>query len=78
MSDNRKENKKEIDLELKDILLEFLRRWKIIVLFSIIFGLIFGAMRYRKDYAAAHTPAPEVKNTSFIEGCNRFQKSLYE
>ena len=36
MSDNRKENKKEIDLELKDILLEFLRRWKIIVLFSII------------------------------------------
>ena len=53
MSDNRKENKKEIDLELKDILLEFLRRWKIIVLFSIIFGLVFGAMRYRKDYAAA-------------------------
>ena len=49
MSDNRKENKKEIDLELKDILLEFLRRWKIIVLFSIIFGLVFGTMRYRKD-----------------------------
>ena len=78
MSDNRKENKKEIDLELKDILLEFLRRWKIIVLFSIIFGLIFGAMRYRKDYAAAHTPAPEVKNTTLEDAYADLDKDQYE
>ena len=78
MSDNRKENKKEIDLELKDILLEFLRRWKIIVLFSIIFGLVFGAMRYRKDYAAAHTPAPEVKNTTLEDAYADLDKDQYE
>ena len=78
MSDNRKENKKEIDLELKDILLEFLRRWKIIVLFSIIFGLIFGAMRYRKDYAAAHPPAPEVKNTTLEDAYADLDKDQYE
>ena len=78
MSDNRKENKKEIDLELKDILLEFLRRWKIIVLFSIIFGLVFGAMRYRKDYAAAHIPAPEVKNTTLEDAYADLDKDQYE
>ena len=78
MSDNRKDNKKEIDLEIKDILLEFLRRWKVIVLFAILFGVISGAVQYRKDYVDAHTPAPEVKNTTLEEAYADLDKDQYE
>lgn len=76
MSDNRKEN--EIDIELLDILLEFLRRWKMIVLFAVVFGAVFGSMRYRKDYVAAHTPEPEVKNTTLEEAYADLDKDEYE
>lgn len=77
-SNHMTENKKEIDLELKDILLEFLRRWKVIVLFAVVFGLAFGAIRYRKDYVTAHIPAPEVKNTTLEEAYADLDKDQIE
>ena len=35
-------------------------------------------MRYRKDYAAAHTPAPEVKNTTLEDAYADLDKDQYE
>ena len=67
MCENMTGNKRETDLEIKDILLEFLRRWKVIILFAVVFGIAFGGMKYRKDYVAAHTPVQEVKNTTLEE-----------
>lgn len=56
MADNTRETKKEIDIELKDVCFEFLRRWRLILLSALIFAIAFGAVQYRKDYIRANTP----------------------
>lgn len=78
MCENMTGNKRETDLEIKDILLEFLRRWKVIILFAVVFGIAFGGMKYRKDYVAAHTPVQEVKNTTLEEAYADLDKDQYE
>ena len=56
MADNTRETKREIDIELKDVCFEFLRRWRLLLLSVLVFAIAFGAIQYRKDYIKANTP----------------------
>ncbi|MBR2403918.1 MAG: hypothetical protein IKB01_14370 [Lachnospiraceae bacterium] len=48
-----KREKLEIDIELKDLLWEFLRKWRIVVCCMLVAGVILGVMAYISDYKAA-------------------------
>ena len=48
-----KQNKFDIDIEIKDLLWEFVRKWRIIVVLAIICGLGLMAYQYRSDLASA-------------------------
>lgn len=55
-----KKQKLEIDIELKDLILEFFRCWKLIVCCALAGGILLGAVSYVNSYKAANTPAPPV------------------
>jgi len=62
-----KREKLEIDIDIKDLFWEFLRKWRIIVCCMLAGGIIMGAVAYVSDYKAANTPVAPVVNISTIE-----------
>ncbi len=55
-----KKQKLEIDIELKDLIMEFFRCWKLIVCCALVGGILLGAVSYVNSYKAVNTPAPPV------------------
>lgn len=49
MESNQKLKKFEIDIEIKDMLWEFLRRWRMIIVLALICGIALTAYQYRID-----------------------------
>lgn len=49
MESKKKINKFDIDIEIKDLLWEFIRRWRIIVILAVICGVALTAYQYRLD-----------------------------
>lgn len=49
MDNNKKLNKFDIDIEIKDLLWEFLRRWRMIVVLALVCGIGLTAYQYRAD-----------------------------
>jgi len=47
--ENKKSAKFDIDIEIKDLLWEFLRRWRLIVVLAIVCGVGLAAYQYRAD-----------------------------
>ena len=39
----------DIDIEIKDLLWEFVRRWRLIVVMALLCGIALGAYQYRSD-----------------------------
>ena len=57
--------KLEIDIELKDLVFEFLRKWRLIVCCALIGGLVLGAISFTNSYKHVNTPsAPIVEETT--------------
>ena len=50
----------EIDIELKDLIMEFFRCWKLIVCCALVGGILLGVVSYVNSYKAVNTPAPPV------------------
>ena len=46
---DKKTSKFDIDIEIKDLLWEFLRRWRFIIVLAIICGVVLAAYQYRLD-----------------------------
>lgn len=81
MEESVKEKRREIDIEFRDVCLEFLRRWRIIVISAVVFAIVFGAVQYRKDYIKANTPTPvqeEVKEPTLEEVYSDLNKDEME
>ena len=53
-------SKKEIDIEIADILWELLRRWRVILIFAVVGAVLRGGKRYISDYKTANTPKETV------------------
>ncbi len=49
MDSNKKMGKFDIDIEIKDVLWEFARRWRLIVVLAALCGLVLTAYQYRLD-----------------------------
>lgn len=47
--ENKKSSKFDIDIEIKDLLWEFVRRWRLIVVMALICGIALTAYQYRTD-----------------------------
>lgn len=47
--ENRKTSKFDVDIEIKDLLWEFLRRWRLIVVLALVCGIGLTAYQYRID-----------------------------
>lgn len=47
--ENQKATKFDIDIEIKDLLWEFVRRWRVIIVLAVIFGIALTAYQYRAD-----------------------------
>ena len=47
--ENKKTSKFELDLEIKDFLWEFVRKWRIIIVFAVICAVALAAYQYRAD-----------------------------
>ena len=47
--DNKKMGKFEIDIEIKDLLWEFARRWRLILIMTVLCGIALGAYQYQSD-----------------------------
>lgn len=61
-----KKQKLEIDIELKDLFWEFLRKWRIIVCSMLVGGILLGALAYIADYknaSVAIIPSVEMEKT---------------
>ena len=57
-----KREKLEIDIELKDLFFEFLRKWRLIVCCALIGGIVLGAVAFAADVKRANTPVvPNVE-----------------
>lgn len=59
--------KLEIDIDIKDLFWEFLRKWRIIVICMLAGGLLLGISAYISDYKAAKTPVTPVIQQSTRE-----------
>lgn len=59
--------KLEIDIDIKDLFWEFLRKWRIIVICMLAGGLLLGISAYISDYKAAKTPATPIIQQSTLE-----------
>lgn len=53
-----REERLEIDLDFKDLLWEFARRWRVIVCLIIVGAVLMGAKQYRTDLAKAKAAQP--------------------
>ena len=49
MENMKKTGKFDIDIEIKDLLWEFARRWRLIIIMAVVCGLALGAYQYRAD-----------------------------
>lgn len=61
MENNKKVGKFDIDIEIKDLLWEFVRRWRMIVILAVICGMALAAYQYRVD--SNKTDVVTVKKT---------------
>lgn len=61
MDSNKKMGKFDIDIEIKDMLWEFMRRWRLIAVLAIVCGVGLGAYQYRADMNKTEVTA--VKKT---------------
>lgn len=59
--------KLEIDIDIKDLFWEFLRKWRLIVICMLVGGLLLGISAYISDYKAAKTPATPIIQQSTRE-----------
>lgn len=49
MDNNKKMGKFDIDIEIKDLLWEFIRKWRVIVVLAVVCGIALAAFQYRSD-----------------------------
>jgi len=59
--DNKKIGKFDIDIEIKDLLWELVRGWRLIVVLALVCGIGLAAVQYRSD--ASKTEITSVKKT---------------
>ena len=62
-----KKQKLEIDIELKDLFWEFIRKWRVIVCCMLVGGILLGAVAYITDYKNASIviiPSIQVEKTA--------------
>lgn len=71
-------SRKEIDIEIKDILWETVRRWRVIVLLVIIGAIFMGGRQYISDYKTANTPKEQIVQQALEEANVELNKTEME